>query len=77
MVNYSNLGNLILGASGAVATFVLAEPLPHNVVIAGGIVAGGIMCKAVCSALNEYFNPSIPKVVEAKEAASVDAQKVA
>jgi hypothetical protein len=62
-VNFSNLGNLVLGASGAVATFVLAEPLPHNVAIAGGIVAGGIMVKAICSAINEYLYPSVPQTL--------------
>jgi hypothetical protein len=72
-INFSNLGNLILGVSGAASVFLLALPLPlvAKVSVGGVIAAVGVMGKAICSAINEYQNPSTPVVVPAVEKAVV------
>ena len=57
-INFSNLGNLVLGVAGSVAIFVLA--IDHGVTgitIAGAIGAAGAMGKAICSAISEYQYP--------------------
>jgi hypothetical protein len=59
-INFSNLGNLILGVSGAASVFTLTLPIPlaTKVSIAGIIASIGVMSKAICSAISEYQYPA-------------------
>jgi uncharacterized membrane protein len=50
-INFSHLGNLILGITGAVSVFAVSM---GNYYVAGVVAAVGVMSKAICSAVDEY-----------------------
>ena len=52
MVDFSDVGNVILVSSGAVATFATTLGFVKEAAV---IVAAGLMLKGVCSAVDNYI----------------------
>lgn len=50
-INFSHLGNLILGVAGSISLFLATE---GYIKTAATVAAIGVLGKAVCSSINEY-----------------------